>query len=180
MTIETARLTLRPWRAADKPRFRYIINTPAMMIHFGGVAPDAQHDALIDAQVVGEARYGFSMWAVDWRETGGLIGICGLRLAHHAASPVAGMLEIGWRIAEPFWRRGIAREAAAASLDWAWVNTRDDQAIAYTNLGNEPSWRLMQRLGMRRRVDLDFRHPRFAGDDPLGAMVVYSLDRPSA
>lgn len=178
--IQTRRLTLRPWRAADKPRFRDIINTPAMMIHFGGVAPDAQHDALIDAQVEGEARDGFSMWAVDWRETSELIGICGLRLAHHAGSPVAGMLEIGWRIAEPFWRRGIAQEAARASLDWGLANTGHAEVIAYTNAGNEPSWRLMEKLGMRRRVDLDFRHPRFAGDDPLGAMIVYSLDRPSA
>ena len=178
--IATDRLTLRAWREDDKPRFRAIINTPAMMTHFGGVATDAQIDALIDAQIASEAADGFSMWAVDWRETGELVGICGLRRAHHPDTPVTGMLEAGWRIAEPFWRRGLAREAAAASLAWGWRNTTDAQAIAYTSLGNVPSWRLMQRLGMRRRDDLDFRHPRFAADDPIGEMIVYSLDRPAA
>lgn len=178
--IETPRLTLRPWRDADKPRFRAIINTPSMMAHFGGVVPDAQHDALIDSQIASEATDGFSMWAVDWRDTGELIGICGLRRAHHVDTPVTGMLEAGWRIAEPFWRRGIAREAADASIAWGWANTDDAQVIAYTSPGNAPSLGLMQRLGMARRVDLGFRHPRFAADDPIGEMIVYSLDRPAA
>ena len=40
--IETPRLRLRPWRDEDKPAFEAIINTPAMMEHFGGVAPAEQ------------------------------------------------------------------------------------------------------------------------------------------
>ena len=61
--IEADRLVMRPWREADKPGFAAIINTPAMMTHFGGVAPREQ----IDAQMAGQASDGFSMWAVDWR-----------------------------------------------------------------------------------------------------------------
>jgi RimJ/RimL family protein N-acetyltransferase len=178
--IDTPRLVLRAWREADKPRFRRIINTPAMMVHFGGVTNDAALDALIDGQIESEATDGFSMWAVDWRAGDALIGICGLRRAHHAHARVHGMLEVGWRIGEPWWRRGIAYEAAAASIAWGWANTADTEIIAYTSPGNEPSWRLMAKLGMRRRADLDFRHPRFAKDDALGEMIVYSIDRPTA
>jgi RimJ/RimL family protein N-acetyltransferase len=176
--IETPRLTLRPWREADKPVFEAIINTPTMMEHFGGVWAPRDHDSLIEAQMASQVADGFSMWAVDWRETGGLIGICGLRRAHHPETPVTGDLEIGWRIAEPFWGKGIAREAAVASMDWGWSNTGDPRIIAYTTDSNERSWGLMKRLGMERRADLDFRHPKFALDDPLGAMIVYAIDRP--
>ena len=49
--IETKRLILRPWHEADKPAFHAIINTPAMMAHFGGVAPRAAIDALIDMMI---------------------------------------------------------------------------------------------------------------------------------
>ena len=178
--IETPRLALRAWCQADKPRFRRIINTPAMMVHFGGVTDDASLDALIDAQMASEAADGFSMWAVDWRESGELVGICGLRRAHHAQARVHGMLEVGWRIGEQWWRRGIAHEAAAASIAWGWAHSGDREIIAYTSPGNEPSWRLMDKLGMRRRADLDFRHPRYADDDPIGEMIVYSIDRPCA
>jgi RimJ/RimL family protein N-acetyltransferase len=177
--IETGRLILRPWAEADKPAFEAIINTPAMMEHFGGVWPAGGHDVLIDAQMASQARDGFSMWAVDWRETGELVGICGLRRAHHPDTPVTGDLEIGWRIAEPFWGRGIAREAAAASLDWGWSSTSDRRIIAYTTDSNVRSWGLMKRLGMGRRTDLDFRHPKVGANDPLGAMIVYGIERPA-
>jgi RimJ/RimL family protein N-acetyltransferase len=178
MTVETERLTLRPWREADKPVFETIINTPAMMEHFGGVWPVGGHDVLIDAQTASQATDGFSMWAVDWRETGELIGICGLRKVRHPDTPVSGDLEIGWRIAEPFWGKGIAREAAVASLEWGWSNTDHPRIIAYTTDSNDRSWGLMKRLGMERRAELDFHHPKFAPDDSFGAMIVYAIDRP--
>lgn len=176
--IETARLRLRPWREADKPAFARIINTPAMMAHFGGVAPRAEIDALIDMQIAGQARDGFSMWAVELRDPGELAGIVGLRLAHHPDTPITGELEIGWRIAEPHWGTGIAHEAAAAAMTWGWVHVDLPRIVAYTVVENVHSWRLMQRLGMHRRADLDFRHPNYAQGDPAGAMAVWAIERP--
>lgn len=46
-------------------------------------------------------------------------------------------------------------------------------------IGNTRSWGLMERLGMRRRADLDFRHPDYAASAPFGAMIVYAMDRPA-
>lgn len=176
--IETPRLRLRPWREADKDAFAAIINTPAMMEHFGGVAPREQIDALIDAQMAGQAADGFSMWAVDWRATGELAGIVGLRRAHHPDTPITGELEAGWRIAERFWDTGIAREAAEAVLTWGWAHTDFPRIVAYTVAANAKSWGLMLRLGMSRHAELDFHHPRYADHDPQGAMAVYAIDRP--
>ena len=56
-----------------------------------------------------------------------------------------------------------------------------ESVLSFYGLGIQPpstSWGLMLRLGMARRSDLDFRHPRFAVDDPIGAMIVYGLARP--
>ena len=117
--IETPRLILRPWREDDKPAFRAIINTPAMMEHFGGVAPPEQIDPLIDAQMDNQADYGFSMWAVDDRATGDLAGICGLRKMPYPGTQITGDLEAGWRIAEKHWGTGVAREAAQAAFESA-------------------------------------------------------------
>ena len=179
MTIETARLILRPWREADKPAFNAIINTPAMMEHFGGVKPRADLDALLDRQMEAQRIEGFSMWAVDLRATGELAGICGLRLMPRPDTPVTGDLEIGWRIAEKHWGTGIAREAAAASLAWGWANTDRPRCIAYTVAANTRSWGLMLRLGMERRADLDFALDLYPAGDPIGAMVVYAIERPA-
>lgn len=177
--IETERLLLRPWREVDKAAFHAMVNTPAMMVHFGGLKSAEHHAALIDGQMAQQAKHGHCMWAVENRETGELVGICGVRIGGHAGTPVPEELEIGWRVAERFWGMGIAREAAEASMAWGWRNTDRPRIAAWTTIGNERSWGLMKRLGMERRADLDFHHPQFAADEPSGAMIVYAIDRPA-
>ncbi|RYY22873.1 MAG: N-acetyltransferase [Sphingomonadales bacterium] len=174
--IETERLLLRPWREGDKPGFHALINTPAMMEHFGGPVPQAKHDLILDRQIEQQARHGHCMWAVEM--LGELAGVCGLRIGGHPDTPVPDELEIGWRIGEKFWGQGIAREAAEASIAWGWANTDRPRIAAWTVIANTRSWGLMERLGMRRRMDLDFAHPDYAPSDPFGAMVVWAIDRP--
>ena len=177
--IETERLILRPWREEDKPAFNAIINTPAMMKHFGGVKPPEEIYPLIDRQMEKQAADGHCMWAVETKADGGLAGICGLRLGGHPGTPVDSMYELGWRIAERHWGQGIAREAAEASRDWGWANTPARTIAAWTNPDNAPSWGLMLRIGMTRRPELDFRHPLYLdNDDVIGDMIVYAIDRP--
>jgi RimJ/RimL family protein N-acetyltransferase len=177
--IETERLILRPWREEDKPIFNSIINTPAMMKYFGGVKPAKDIYPLIDRQMEKQAADGHCMWAVETKADGALAGICGLRLGGHPGTPVDGMYELGWRIAERHWGQGIAREAAEASRDWGWANTPARTIAAWTNPDNAPSWGLMLRIGMTRRPELDFRHPLYLdNDDVIGDMIVYAIDRP--
>lgn len=177
--ITTERLLLRPWREADKPVFHALANTPAMMEHFGGPVPQAKHDMIIDRQIAQQAQHGHCMWAVELRETGEMAGVCGVRIGGHPGTLVSEELEIGWRIAEKFWGQGIAREAAQASIAWGWANTTRPRIAAWTVIENKASWGLMERLGMRRRADLDFQHPEYAAGDPFGAMIVYTIDRPA-
>lgn len=178
--IETARLSLRPCREEDKPAFAAILNTPAMMAELGGVRSPEAIDALVDKRIADQARHGFSYWAAELRETGALIGTCGIRIAgNYPGTPVEGMHEMGWRIAEAYWGRGYATEAAQATLDWAWAHLPVETIAAWTTAGNRKSWAVMERLGMVRAPELDFIRPGHAADDPLGAMVVYTIARPA-
>ncbi|WP_425230039.1 GNAT family N-acetyltransferase [Sphingomonas sp.] len=177
--IDTPRLRLRAWREADKADFAAVVNTPAMMRHFGGVKPRTDIDPLIDQQIASQTADGCSMWAVTLHD-GTLAGICGVRWQRlYRGLPVFGELEIGWRVGERWWGQGIAREAAAASIDWAWANSDAPRVAAWTSAGNTRSWGLMKRLGMHRLPALDFRHPKVAAGDPDGAMIVYAIDRPA-
>ena len=173
--IETERLILRPCRESDKPLFATILNTPAMMAKLGGVQSAAQSDALIDRRIADHALHGFSYWAVELRETGALIGTCGVRIAsNYPGERVQGWHEAGWRIAEAHWGRGYALEAARASIAWAWAHTDAPRVAAWTTDANVASWRLMERLGMTRRADLDFRREQDAE-----VLRVYVIERPS-
>lgn len=178
--IETARLKLRPCRQEDKQAFATILNTPAMMAELGGVRSTAAIDALVDKRIADQAQHGFSYWAAELRESGSLIGTCGIRIAsNYPGTPVEAMHEVGWRIAEPYWGRGFATEAARATLDWAWAHLPVTVIAAWTTARNGKSWAVMERLGMTRTPELDFIRPGHAAGDPLGAMIVYTIRRPA-
>jgi RimJ/RimL family protein N-acetyltransferase len=176
--IATERLVLRPWQDADKARYSEVINTPAVMALMGGVATREDADRAIDAHRASQEAHGMCFWAVARRDDGVLIGMCGLRYGGHPGTGIADELEIGWRFAEAEWGKGYAGEAARASIDWGWANTRRNRIAAWTVPANRPSWRLMIRLGMTARPDLDFDHPRFPPGHPLRRHVVYVIERP--
>ena len=55
----------------------------------------------------------------------------------------------------PFWRRGIATEAARAALDYALEAHDLRRAIAYVSDGNVASIRVTAHLGMRYELESD-------------------------
>ncbi|WP_296721745.1 GNAT family N-acetyltransferase [Erythrobacter sp.] len=169
---ETARLILRDWRDDDWAAFWEATNTPAVMRWLGGVA-DADVRAAAQDRLIGYRRdFGHTFWAVERKADGALLGFCGLKRSNQPGGP-QGMMEVGWRLREDAWGQGYAREAAAASLDLAFGRFGADEVIALTVQGNTASWGLMLRLGMERRLDLDFASADFDPDNPV--IIAYSI-----
>ena len=174
----TGRLILRDWRDDDWPRFWQLTNTPAVMRWLGGEADEATR-AGARARLEGYRRdHGHTFWLLQRRNDGGhlageMLGFCGLKRSNVENEAVSGMMEVGWRLREDAWGRGYAREAATASLDLAFERFGADEVVALTVQGNIPSWRLMQRLGMQRRADLDFTDPRYGPQ--LNPVIVYAI-----
>lgn len=175
--ISTGRLLLRPWRDEDIAPF-HAMNQDAEVIRFLSEEPPSLEDAraAVGRQRASQEANGYCFWAVERRDTGGFIGFCGLKPGP-AGTPIAGEVEIGWRIARDHWRQGFAYEAARASLDWAWRSGVGDVA-AITVPDNEPSWRLMEKLGMTRDRAADFDHPDLPPGHRLGRHLTYRIKRP--
>ena len=172
--IETERLRLRNWRKEDFAPFVAATNTPAVMRWLGGVQdPDYLRDRLQSRFTAWQEERGFTFWAVERKADGALIGFCGIKIADDEGSPVEGEYEVGWRLREDAWGQGYAKEAAVASLDFAFRKIGAEQVVALTVPGNEGSWRLMERLGMTRRPDLDYEGPAWA-EEPI---IVYVVKR---
>ena len=173
---ETDRLILRDWREEDWPLFWDGTNTPGVMRWLGGVCDDAKRDAAQQRLLSYEREHGHTFWCVERRGDGAILGFCGLKRSNQTGGPL-GMMEVGWRLREDAWGRGYAKEAATASLDLAFDRFDAEEVIAMTVQRNTASWGLMQRLGMRRRADLDFDNAEFDKEDPV--IIVYSIDRAS-
>ena len=80
---------------------------------------------------------GFTFWAVERKSDGELLGFCGIKIADTEGSPVEGVFEIGWRLREDAWGQGYAKEAAIASLDFAFDTLGAERVVALTFTGNE-------------------------------------------
>jgi RimJ/RimL family protein N-acetyltransferase len=177
---ETERLIIRPWRESDRADYLATCNTEAVTANLGGPAKVEDIDAAIGRIRKSQQDNGFCFWAVERKSDGAFLGYCGLKLANLQGTPFADDIEIGWRLREDAWGKGYATEAAAAVLDWAWANLDADRIVSFTITANEPSRRVMERIGMTRRADLDFAHPSFAPDHPLSGHVAYVAERPQA
>lgn len=177
--IETERLILRDWRDADRAPFAAMSADPEVMRHLDGPIDATASDAVIDRLQAHGTRDGLTFWAIERRADGAFLGFCGLRRGGHPDTPVGHELEIGWRLARPFWGQGYAREAAEASIAHGWGVASDPRIAAWTVPANTASWGLMKRLGMTHRAELDFDHPRFADGHPLRRHLVYTIERPA-
>lgn len=172
--LHTARLRLREWRDDDAAAFAAMSADPAMLRHLPLPDPDA-----VTRMRAHWREHGFGQFVVELPGEAPFIGVIGL--AHIRSDlPFAPAVEVAWRLAPAYWGRGYATEAARAAIDDGFCRLRLSEIVAFTVPANEPSRRVMMRLGMTRDPSGDFDHPRFPTDHRLCRHVLYRLKRPSA
>lgn len=174
---ETDRLILRPSEPRDRAAIWAQLRDPAVMRYLLPVADDAAYDAMIARFEYYQATHGYTFWVIERRGDRAAIGICGLKPGA-PDTPIEGLVEIGWRLAREAWGQGYAREAAQATLAWAWANLATDRIFAITVPDNTASWGLMERIGMTRVAGGEFDHPLVPDGSPLKRHVLYAIDRP--
>ncbi len=171
MELETPRLLLRRWRAEDRAPFAAINAEPAVGRYLMPLQPGGS-DRLIANIEENFDEYGFGYWALEDRETGVLIGACGLSEVEFDV-PFKGEIEIGWRLSARWQGEGLAREAAQAVLDAAFNRFGIKRVVSFTVPANTASWGLMERLGMKRVGAFD--NPMLPEGHPLRAQVLYEI-----
>jgi RimJ/RimL family protein N-acetyltransferase len=162
--LETARLRLRTWDAADVQPFMARLNTPAVMQWLGGVNDEPFYQATYQRIADCQAAHGHSFWIVERSSDDALLGFCGIKRTNVPGAPFQNAHEIGWRLAQDAWGHGYAREAAEACLTDGFTRLAAAEIVAITVRQNAASWGLMQRLGFTRARDLDFVDTRMPAD----------------
>lgn len=172
---ETARLILRTAEDGDAMLLYRHLNSATLKKHIGAPAELYELEERIAKTMASQAKHGFSFLMLQEKHSGDLVGHCGLKRVDAKGAPSPGDMEIGWVIREDRWRRGYAREAVAAVLNWAFTRHDVPMVVALTSEANEPSWQLMEAIGMERRQDLDFVDPDYAPED--NPTKVYCITR---
>jgi RimJ/RimL family protein N-acetyltransferase len=175
--IETSRLILRPWRESDLAPFAELNADPMVMRFLRGVLTREESDAYAKRAEQHLADHGFCKWAVEAPGVSPLIGAVGLSHVRFEAS-FTPAVEVAWRLSRRVWGQGYATEAARAAMQDGFTRVGLKEIIAITTLGNHPSQRVMERLGMTRSIEFD--HPLRAEDHPLRRHILYRLSAPGA
>jgi len=172
--LTTGRLKLRQWRDADLAPFAALNADPEVMRYFPSTLAQEQSDEFAGYVYETIERQGWGLWAVEVTDGPPFIGFVGLNrvsFEEHFTPAV----EVGWRLDRPFWGNGYATEAAAAAVTFGLEQLHLEEIVSFTSTLNEPSIRVMRRLGMRHDAAGDFDHPRVAEGSPLRRHVLYRL-----
>lgn len=171
--IETARL--RQWRESDRAPFAAMNADAEVMEFFAALQSREASDASIDAWQSQFAERGWSNWALEVRSSGVFIGFVGLSVPKRVL-PFSPCVEVGWRLARPYWGQGYATEGARAALRVGFEGLGLAEIVSFTSVLNSRSRAVMERIGIRNAHE-DFEYRSFPENHPLRPHCLYRITR---
>lgn len=166
MMMETNRLILREYTMDDFDELYKIISDPETMQYYPTPYDEAGTNRWLEWSIQNYREHGFGWWAVVSKETGELMGDCGITLQDINGEVLP---EIGYHLDKKFWRQGYGTEAALAVRDWAFENTEYSHLYSYMTQKNVGSYGVAEAIGMKR-IDEYF-------EEKYGDMYVYVISR---
>ncbi|MBN3824710.1 GNAT family N-acetyltransferase [Burkholderia sp. Ac-20384] len=170
VTLDTARLVLRPLREADAHAFFEIWSDREAMRYFS-FSPMTHVEQAIErvARNVKTSASGQDLICVlELRETGEALGECVLFHANEQCRRA----EIGFSLRRKYWRGGYMHEAASAVIDHAFGTLRLNRLEADIDPRNVASAGLLERLGFAREGLL---RERWIVGDEVSDSALYGL-----
>lgn len=166
MVIETERLFLREMTESDFDALFKVLADSDIMQHYPYTFDEARVRNWIKKNMERYQIFGFGLWAVCLKETGEMIGDCGLtmQLINGQIKP-----EIGYHIRADKQRKGYAKEASIAVRDWTFCNTPFNMVYSYMKNTNEASAKTAMSYG-GKQVD-EF------SDETNGITKVFAISR---
>ena len=147
MIIETNRLILREMTDEDYDALYAVLADSDIMQHYPYTFDETRVREWIIKNIERYKTFGFGLWAVCLKETGEMIGDCGLTM-----QMINGQIkpEIGYHIRKDMQRKGYAKESASAVRDWTFQNTPFNEIYSYMKYTNEPSCKAAISWGCRQ------------------------------
>ncbi len=175
--LVSPRVRLRQWTRADFEPFAALNSDPQVMRHFPALLAREQSDSHAAQMRALIAQRGWGFWAAESLldpQAPEFMGFVGLHVPI-AALPFSPCVEIGWRLAQRFWGKGLATEAAQMAMTVGFDLLDLPEIVSFTALDNLRSQGVMKRLGMHAKLEDRFDHPSVPEDSPVRAHCLYRL-----
>jgi RimJ/RimL family protein N-acetyltransferase len=116
-----------------------------------GVKPPAETLERV-RQRIGADHGPIGFWRVESRADGAFYGLGAL-----IRMPTGEDIELAYRLTRAAWGRGIASEAAAALIEYAFSALKLRRLVAVTYPENRASQRVLEKLGFERQGLVEYR-----------------------
>lgn len=145
MIFETERLYLREMEQTDFEALCNILQDEDTMYAYEGAFNNDEVHEWLDRQIARYKKWGFGLWAVILKETGEMIGQCGLTMQPWKKDEV---LEIGYLFERSYWHNGYAIESAKACKKYAFEILNAKEVCSIIRDTNVASQNVAIRNGM--------------------------------
>ena len=145
MILETERLYLRQLTQDDYAALCRILQDEETMYAYEGAFSDEEVQVWLERQFMRYETLGFGLWAVVLKESGEMIGQCGLTVQPWNGEEV---LEIGYLFERKHWHHGYATEAAQACKHYAFEQLNAPEVCSIIRDSNTASQNVAIRNGM--------------------------------
>lgn len=150
--LETERLILRPLKDTDLETILAYRNDPDVARFQGWDIPYSREKAIKwvinPEETIPTDPGGRFTAALELKSTGEMVGDLGILLSDHDPRQA----HIGYSLAQSHWHKGYTTEACLQLLAFLFDERNMHRVKAETDVLNEPSWRLLERLGFRREA----------------------------
>jgi ribosomal-protein-alanine N-acetyltransferase len=150
LALETDRLILRPFEQADRNAMFVMDSNPKVHRFLGNEPLTAieQVDSYIKAIQQQYEDNGIGRFVVQLKETQEVIGWAGLKFITEPENNHVNYYDIGYRLAEAYWGKGYATEAAIAWRNYAFNVMKVPAIFAVAHQENTGSNAVLRKIGM--------------------------------
>lgn len=169
-TIQTERLTLRPFQLSDAKEVQRQAGNPKVAATTATIPhpyPDGAAEEWISKHQTWFEKGQAVDWAIELNETGKLIGCISL-----GVNKVHNRAEVGYWIGEESWSKGYCSEAAKAAFTYAFEEMKLNKITSRHMVENPASGRVMINAGMEKEGILK---QDFIKNGQFVDMTVYGL-----
>lgn len=154
--LETSRLKIRTFAEKDLENLFALDSDPEVMKYISDGKPMTLEEVKIVLQRI-ISRYDewkiYGVWAAELIDSGEFVGWFSLK-----PLPGTSEIEIGYRLLTKRWGQGFATEGAKAILNYAFETLGLKKIVAITNIKNESSKKVLQKIGLKLIDDRKYQN----------------------
>lgn len=170
--FSSQRIGFRNWLSSDIEPMAAINADPEVMEFFPSTQTLEKTEKFVTRMQNEFEESGYCYFAVDLLSTNEFIGFIGISYQTFK-SIFTPCIDIGWRLSQGHWGKGLATEGAKRCLEFAFVDLELDSIKSIAPVINVKSEQVMKKIGMEKIQS--FKHPLLEENTRLEDCNLYEI-----